>query len=342
MHKLLSPGQTRWLSYGDCLRRLLEQWEVLLAFFKMEKEDTLCSQLENAVMIFTIRFLNYFMQKMNRANSLFQSESCTLHIMHMEMISLYKQILRFCLKASLFQMDDSVLLTPLYKIEDNLLSIQEIFLLLAQRLFERSDESVSSSITSISKEIAQKFLIKLCNCLLTYYPYQDALFKSLRILDYRSKDCCKFLGILLERFGYIFNREERLAMYDEYDEYISKNWRDDPILGEYFENNSIYVEKSHPVESFWGQLMRASQANKSRYNFLNISKFMCVIMSLPHSNADTERAFSCVTNIKTKKRNNLNVDTIEALLIVKSLFDNDYEKLELPDSVILFNDQVLD
>jgi hypothetical protein len=127
-------------------------------------------------------------------------------------------------------------------------------------------------------------------------------------------------------------------MYDEYDNFLLKKWDEDPMFGEFFDGNSISIERTHPIESFWAQLRKASEENKERYNFYNISKLMCVLMSLPHSNAETERAFSCLTNIKTKKRNSLNVDTVEALLIVKSLFDDDYENLSLPDSFILFND----
>jgi hypothetical protein len=33
IHKILAPGQTRWLSLRTCVRRILEQWKALSLYF---------------------------------------------------------------------------------------------------------------------------------------------------------------------------------------------------------------------------------------------------------------------------------------------------------------------
>ena len=56
-------------------------------------------------------------------------------------------------------------------------------------------------------------------------------------------------------------------------------------------------------------------SGKSR--FPTISKLSKSLLLLPHSNADAERIFSQVTLIKTKTRNKLKTETLDALVLVK-------------------------
>lgn len=46
------------------------------------------------------------------------------------------------------------------------------------------------------------------------------------------------------------------------------------------------------------------------------------IFSLPHSNAEAERIFSIVTDVKCKKRNRLSNSTLSAICIVRSSFQS--------------------
>jgi len=44
------------------------------------------------------------------------------------------------------------------------------------------------------------------------------------------------------------------------------------------------------------------------------------ILSLPHSNADAERIFSIVTDVKNKKRNRMNIENLNAICKIRSNF----------------------
>lgn len=56
--------------------------------------------------------------------------------------------------------------------------------------------------------------------------------------------------------------------------------------------------------------------------FPNLSKLAECVMIMPHSNADSERIFSIVTDVKTAKRNRLGVESLNAVCVVRSSFRN--------------------
>ena len=52
--------------------------------------------------------------------------------------------------------------------------------------------------------------------------------------------------------------------------------------------------------------------------FLDLAELAERVLSLPHSNADSERIFSWISDVKTKKWNRLKKESIEAVLVTKS------------------------
>jgi len=49
--------------------------------------------------------------------------------------------------------------------------------------------------------------------------------------------------------------------------------------------------------------------------FPNLESLVKVVLSFPHSNAEAERIFSIVTDVKNKKRNRLANDTVSLVCI---------------------------
>jgi len=50
----------------------------------------------------------------------------------------------------------------------------------------------------------------------------------------------------------------------------------------------------------------------------NLTSLLNAIRALPHSNADPERTFSILSDLKTKKRNLLSSTTVNAICVLKS------------------------
>ena len=96
-HKILAPGQTRWLSLQACVRRLLEQWDALTLYFvelsfsdPTQVNDMIADALNNKITRAYLEFLDYNLGKLNAFNTLFQSDSPNIFNLRSEIINLIK------------------------------------------------------------------------------------------------------------------------------------------------------------------------------------------------------------------------------------------------------------
>lgn len=95
---------------------------------------------------------------------------------------------------------------------------------------------------------------------------------------------------------------------------------------------------SHKVTSFWQDLRTVRDGN-NREKFAVLSKFMCDLLSLPHSSACVERVFSQVNMIKSKHANRLQADTVaDRLLAKQALSRQEVACYEWEPSSVLVND----
>lgn len=83
------------------------------------------------------------------------------------------------------------------------------------------------------------------------------------------------------------------------------------------------------IDDFWCTI---SRLKTSLIHTSNIYKLAKTYLSLPHSNAEAERIFSVVTDMKTKKRNHLGDDTLNSVAVIRSAYgtkDINYLNLEV-------------
>ena len=101
-HKLLSVGQTRWLSLEACVSRLLEQWDALRLYFTdvvSEKRDpsyvtdSILTNMNNLFIKAQLQFVQVQLHRTNEFNKLFQSEKPMLQHLHSCVESLLREIL---------------------------------------------------------------------------------------------------------------------------------------------------------------------------------------------------------------------------------------------------------
>ena len=75
--------------------------------------------------------------------------------------------------------------------------------------------------------------------------------------------------------------------------------------------------------------------------FKNLVALAKLVFTLPHSNAETERIFSFLTDTKTKKRNKMGPELLDAILVTKSAMkgkDEDCRSKRItPDLIELHN-----
>ena len=70
------------------------------------------------------------------------------------------------------------------------------------------------------------------------------------------------------------------------------------------------------TDSFWKEVLQFKDTSGSN-PFEDISKCAISALILPHSNADIERVFSSMNYIKSKLRNKIKLDLLNAILMVK-------------------------
>ena len=101
-HKMLSFGQTRWLSLEQCVSRMLEQWGALTLYFSSivaEKRDpsyvtdSILQNLKNPFIKAQMEFLQVQSHRTNEFNTLFQSDQPLLHALHEKVCQLLKELM---------------------------------------------------------------------------------------------------------------------------------------------------------------------------------------------------------------------------------------------------------
>jgi len=106
----------------------------------------------------------------------------------------------------------------------------------------------------------------------------------------------RFLDIILE---------EKQALENEPQEYISSPSQELPPRGEM------------SLEQYWRSVSSLRNPATGKLKLELLSRLSVVVLSLPHSNADTERTFSILRKIQSDSRGSLDQKTIESLLSVK-------------------------
>lgn len=69
----------------------------------------------------------------------------------------------------------------------------------------------------------------------------------------------------------------------------------------------------------WKKILEFKNFNEEKM-FPNLELLIEAVLSFPHSNAEAERIFSIVSDIKSKKRNRLTNETVSAMCTIRSSF----------------------
>ncbi|XP_042149246.1 uncharacterized protein LOC121837621 [Ixodes scapularis] len=123
-------------------------------------------------------------------------------------------------------------------------------------------------------------------------------------LSYEDRKQLPVLPVLQRRYTHLLPRADALQ----------GEWR---MLPSFFTESEKALLREKPAASFWGEMSKLKNF-EGKPEFENIACLAKLVLTLPHSNAETERIFSLLTDVKTRKRNRLAPDSINAVLVVKS------------------------
>jgi len=163
------------------------------------------------------------------------------------------------------------------------------------------------SVDEITKEklcrTFQQFILQVLKELKYYLPFNDNILSRISTLDpfFSTMDDWT---ILAKSFKNIIQPEIFHKFYDE-----ASNWIMDINKLKAHRNLYITPQNFNAVEFYRDPFIST--------NFPLIAKLSKALLSLPHSSAGVERVFSKLKLIKNERRNCLNNDTLESLLICK-------------------------
>ena len=91
------------------------------------------------------------------------------------------------------------------------------------------------------------------------------------------------------------------------------------------------------VDAFWASLHDVKQIGSSIPTYNNLLILVRALLSIPASNADSERCFSMVRKIDSAERSHLERSTVASLLSLKLNVDDDCFDYKPPEDLLKIN-----
>jgi len=309
-NKILKLSNTRWLILHKCIVRLLDNWEILKSYFilavtedKLQSAEVILTCLNDNFIKAYMLFLKYSLHFFNNFNALFQSRTILIHKLFVSSQQLIRQLAQnFIIPEALthiasLNVDDENIIQHLNDIYVG----PECEHLLATLPLECAQE-IRLKCLDFYKTAVKEILKRL--------PYNDPFFELLTFLDpqialyHEGRIKVKDLTDIAVRIGQIDITK------------LAFEWR---ILPSTFNDVEKKELASLDIENMWIKILEHKDFSGNKL-FVTLNLLVEAVLSLPHSNAEAERIFSIVSDVKNKKRNRLSNDTVSAICIVRSSF----------------------
>ncbi|KAK3917879.1 Zinc finger protein 862 [Frankliniella fusca] len=335
LKKVIKPSGTRWLVLHRCVEQYIKIQKSLLGFFELrvfeEKKDKTAARilqdLRNPYTLAYMHFLNYALNFTNQFNAIFQSKQVLIHKLAEKSEALMKNICQNFIKPALLprigQID--------YTRPANQLPLREVYLgpgcrEALDRLVPAAPRDASVRPEDMAAQLEREKDAFREKCLEFYaraaqemkerLPLNELIFKEMAIIDPEvllsqaartGSDELSDLPLLTARF------EEKLQLDKNA---LATEWRNFPN-----EVNGRLREKllAMSVEDAWVEI-GSLKNGLDEPMFPQLCKLASLVKILPHSNADSERVFSVVTDVRTKKRNRLGTDSLNAVCVSRISF----------------------
>lgn len=321
--KILKHCKTRWPSLEKAVYQVIQQWPALYAYFDSVSENdhsgrvkrldqNFKSHLTKLVML----FLEFALDSMCK---FFQSRVATLPILKPEVQRLVRILLGRFVQAEAIQganndFTDINFQDPLLHLPDDQLGIGHE----AWSYVSSEEDALDPSVQRLFFNGVRDFYVAVASTLIRKFPFTDTLADDVAIFLSKSKGSVTWNQVcrLAQRFTAAVPQQHIDALEEEMLDYKLAPVSSLPSC----ELNHDGVASSSAVVmelcSYWDEIGRTKTLDgKPRFPYL-ASLAKCVL-SLPVSNADTERVFSNVRKILTDCRTEMDADTLCALLSCK-------------------------
>jgi len=339
--------QTRWLSLGSSLKRLLKIWPSLIEYMnqprvlsKKKEEKNLKKEFQEALNddYFKLKlfFISEVIDKVNVTNIRFQKQNLEIDQLPLLMNKLIKEIAELFMKENMIPEDLSQLKSLEWKTNINYLREEDVllntlFLEFGEVKFLKIQELKDQNIKTNLIQTFREFLTSLLENLLEYFPIEDELIQSLNFLslDLSKDDMKKSVHQFNKAFSIIPSEEEKLIS-EEINELMTQqiNWIRKASNGSSLCLWNLIEQTFDQIDEFTSQV---------RHRFPTLSKIFRTVHAFAPSSANVEQCFSILKLLKSNIRNSLKEETLESLVLIHEEF-KDGKSIETPDRLITLFD----
>ncbi|KAI4461432.1 hat family dimerization domaincontaining protein-related [Holotrichia oblita] len=308
-HKLLQPSQTRWLSLISVVKRVLEQYEALKLYFQNESfnqidaSESIHNNLQNPMNKYYLEFLEYVLPVFTDLNKEFQSESPKIYAIYDRMLAVYKTILSCYINNTYLSKTDVTTLQ--YRNPEHYVLLNEVYCgPKAAILFQ--ENTLSDGDKHNFQLTCLGFYVEAAHQLYKRFPFNAEDVKTLKLFKFLNPKLIKTTSSLGPAANFYRKDIDLLS--------LEREWR---LL-----QNSDFNEDAADYISFWKNICNQIRCDNTAV-YPELSKFVNLVLTLPHSSASVERIFSAVSLNKSKIRNRLSATTLTGILHSKRLINSD-------------------
>lgn len=251
-------------------------------------------------------FLKYVLNIINSFNALFQSRNVLIHKMYGASVNILKELCSNYIKLNVLvnkSLEDVNVVDP-----NNYWAAKDMVLGTECGNYIKD---FSAEATELVKNKCLEFYITAALEIKKRLPINNHLFQQLKFLEPKVAlhEVTDEVDINFEIIIGQLNENVELNI-------LQSEWRRMNILINGNEKARLLLL---PIDEFW-YCISSMKDYFDTYLYQNIYKLAKSCLSLPHSNAEAERIFSIVTDVKTKKCNRIRDDTLNSVAVIRSAY----------------------
>ena len=331
--KIIKHCKTRWLSLDKAVKRVLQQWCALHAYFDREAETNrlarvlrLDQHMKSPLTRLSMLFLEFTLDSLCKFNGVFQSSLPMLPSLKAEVRRMLRILLGRVIKADVIKAagDDFTKID----LDDTSLELPNEELGIGHKTWaflSEEEDHLDSNVKRIFFNGVKDFYKAVIATIIKKFAFNDSVVDDVAFLLPNKKDSVTpaIVVRLAARFSAALQQEAHDALEEETLDYILLPSSTLPSVVQGSEGQPI---KSEEVCAYWQHIGRMTTLDGAA-RFPNLSRLAKCVLTLPVSNAETERVFSIVRKIVTDYRTQMDQSTLCALISCK--LNNDSKCFEL-------------
>ena len=323
--RVLKHCTTRWLSLERAVKRLVQLWPALHAYFDRECEGRSNERARRVAVLLAsvetkliVHFVAFALRPLNSFNTAFQTKATKIGMMQQSVVDLLRIFLANFIKPEVLLAARDIT-TVEYADVSNQVGDDELGIGTATRLLlmENEDDLAGTQLLKNFFSAVRRFYKNTVAKILAKFPFNDQTLQDMKVLDPRRRTEVATASVI--RLSNRFNK--CVTMPEEMDDIVSE-FNDYRVMPER-QLPPVNCDEDGALDHFWFSMSRILKpGDTSQKRFSKLAQLCKILLVLPHSNADPERLFSMVNKVETDQRGSLKASTVTDLISVKMNTDS--------------------